>query len=304
MSKHTTTSRKQELPLRGDTTSFFLQIMISIAVFLFALTLSGVLSIRSMLFNWNESIIGSLTVQVMPVNSIDKEKSLEETLIHQNSAVEFLESVEGIDKVTPLADKQLFKLIQPWLGDGVNPKSLPLPRIIDVRLKKDAKVDFDELAQKLSEVSPFASLDNHKLWLSKLVKFADGLKTMALAILAMVIAITTITIFYTTKTSLGLHRSIIQILHQMGAKDTYIAQQYSKRMAQLGFIGGIIGLIFAIPAIFAISSLASSIEGGIISDARLTFNSWVAICSIPLFSSLVAMQTAYYTVKRTLGKMM
>ena len=33
-------SRHEELPLKGDSTSLFLQIMISIAVFLFAVTLS------------------------------------------------------------------------------------------------------------------------------------------------------------------------------------------------------------------------------------------------------------------------
>ena len=38
-------ARREELPLKGDSTSLFLQIMISIAVFLFAVTLSGVLSL-------------------------------------------------------------------------------------------------------------------------------------------------------------------------------------------------------------------------------------------------------------------
>ena len=42
-------SRHEELPLKGDSTSLFLQIMISIAVFLFAVTLSGVLSVNIML---------------------------------------------------------------------------------------------------------------------------------------------------------------------------------------------------------------------------------------------------------------
>ena len=46
------------------------------------------------------------------------------------------------------------------------------------------------------------------------------------------------------------------------------------------------------------------IEGGIINEARLSWGAWTVIFSLPLFSMLVAMQTAYYTVKRTLEKMM
>ena len=304
MSKSKFIARKQELPLKGENTSIFLQVMISIAVFIFAITLSGVLSINSMLFNWNQSILGSLTVQIMPVNDANREKAAAETLAYQEKAVDFLQTVEGIIKVTPLEDDQLKLLIQPWLGDGVNIENLPMPRLIDVKLAGNADIDFLKLAQDLAQASPQASLDNHKLWLSKLIKFADGIKMIAMTILILVIAITSGAIFYTTQMSLGLHGSIIEILHIMGAKDAYVAQQYAKRMAVMGFLGGIIGLLFAIPTIFFIASLAKQIEGGIISEANLNFGDWLIITSLPLFSMTISMITAYYTVKRTLQKML
>ena len=281
-------SRRQELPLKGEQTTLFLQIMISIAVFIFAITLSGVLAINAMLHNWNQSILGSLTVQIMPVNDTNREKAMAETLAYQDKAVDFLKTVDGVLKVTPLPEVQLQKLIRPWLGDGVNLENLPMPRIIDVKISTDAEIDFAKLAQDLAQASPLASLDNHKLWLSKLIQFADGLKALAMSILVLVIGITYGAIFYTT---------------QMGAKDTYVAQQYAKRMAFLGLAGGIVGLFFAIPTIFFIGYLAKQIEGGIISEANLSFNDWLMIMSLPLFSMCIAMSTAYYTVKRTLQKL-
>lgn len=304
MPNHKFISRRQELPLRGENTSFFLQIMISIAVFIFAITLSGVLAINSMLFNWNQSILGSLTVQIMPVNDVNREKAQAETLAYQDQAVDFLKTVNGVLKVSPLPDRQLQKLIEPWLGDGVNLENLPIPRIIDVKLAPGAEIDFAKLAQDLSQASPMASLDNHKLWLNKLIQFADGLKVLAMSVLGLVIAITSGAIFYTTQMSLGLHGNIIEILHIMGAKDTYVAQQYAKRMAFLALFGGFIGLFCAIPTIFFIGSLARQIEGGIISEANLNFNDWVIIISLPFFAMGIAMITAYYTVKRTLQKML
>ena len=297
-------ARKQELPLKDDATGLFLKIMISIAVFLFAVTLAGVLAINSMLTNWNNSILGSLTVQIMPVNNIDQEKARDETLSHQEKILEFLKKLPSVESVVALSDDQLQMLLQPWLGDGVNIKELPTPRLIDVRLKKNSDIDFLVLAEKLAEVSPLASLDNHKLWLNKLIRFADGLKMLAMSILLLVVAITSGAIFYTTQTNLGLHRNIIEILHIMGAKDTYVAQQYARRDFWVGFLGGIIGLVFAVPTIFMIAGLAEQIEGGIISEARLSFSAWILILSLPLFSAFISMITAYYTVKRTLEKMM
>ena len=304
MSKNIYIARKQELPLKGDSTSLFLQVIISIAVFIFAITLSGVLSINSILENWNQSILGSLTVQIMPINDTNQEKAAAETLAYQEKAIEFLQTVEGVIKVTPLADDQLKSLIQPWLGDGVNIENLPMPRIIDVKLASDAEIDFAKLAQDLAVASPQASLDNHKLWLSKLIRFADGLKLIALTVLLLITAISAGAIFYTTQMSLGLHRYIIEILHIMGAKDAYVAQQYAKRMAVLGLIGGLFGLLFAIPIIFFIGSLATQIEGGIISEANLSIGDWIMILILPLFAMAISMFTAYSTVKRTLQKML
>ena len=297
-------TRKQELPLKDDSTGLFLKIMISIAVFLFAVTLAGVLSINSMLNAWNNSILGSLTIQIMPVNNANQEKAREETLLQQDKVLEFLKTLPEVEKARALNDNQLQQLLQPWLGDGIDISSLPTPRILDIKIKPGAKIDFPALAERLAEVSPLASLDNHKLWLDKLIRFADGLKMLALSILVLVIAITSAAIFYTTQTNLGLHRNIIEILHIMGAKDTYVAQQYAKRDAMLGFIGGIFGLVLAIPTIFMIAGLAEQIEGGIISEARLSWESWLMILLLPFFSSVTAMITAYYTVKRTLEKMM
>lgn len=304
MSSSSYIARKQELPLKGENTSLFLQVIISIAVFIFAITLSGVLSVDSMISSWNKSILGSLTVQIIPINDTDKEKARAETLAYEEKAVDFLKSVNGVTKVTPLSDAQLNELLLPWLGDGVDISELPTPRIIDVRISPDADFDFAQLAQDLAAASPQASLDNHKLWLNKLIAFADGLNLIATTILLLVSAITSGAIFYTTQMSLGLHHHIIEILHIVGAKDAYIAQQYAKRMAFLGFIGGIIGLFFAVPAIFFIGNLALAIEGGIITEAGLSFADWAIILSLPLFSMLIAMLTAYYTVKKTLKKML
>ena len=256
-----------------------------------------------MINNWNKSILGSVTVQIIPTNNTNKEKALAELMAYEEKAVDFLKSVNGIIKVTPLSDEQLNELLHPWLGDDVSISDLPTPRIIDVKIDPDADIDFMQLAQDLSVASPQASLDNHKIWLNRLIAFADGLNMIATTILALVITITSGAIFYTTQMSMGLNNHIIEILHLIGAKDTYIAQQYAKHMGFIGLIGGLLGLLFAIPAIFFIGNLANSIKGGIISDATLSTLDWICIMLLPILSMIISMTTAYYTVKNTLKKM-
>ncbi len=297
-------TKHRELPLSKDSSNLFLKIMISISVFLFAVTLAGVLSVNSMLVNWNYSILGSLTVQIIPMNSTDRQKAMEETLEQQQKVVALLEAMPEVERVVPLSDKQLQKLLNPWLGDDVNIADLPMPRLVDVKLKKGADIDYDMLAEKLVTIAPQASLDNHKLWLNKLINLASGLKMLALSVLLLVVGVTSGAIFYTTQTSLGLHKDVIEILHLMGAKDTYIAQQYAFRTAWLGFIGGVIGVVVAVPTILLIARMAQQIEGGIINEMSLSPQGWMVIVSLPLFSALIAMQTAYYTVKHTLERMM
>ncbi len=296
-------ARKKELPLKDEKSQVFLQIMISIAIFLFAVSLAGVLSINAMIKNWNESIIGSMTIQIMPVNSLDKKQAKEDTLTHANNVIKYLEEIKEIQSATLLGEYQINKLLSPWLGDAVNIDTLPIPQLIDVKIRNGAEIDFIKLSERLIEVSPLASVDNHKLWLSKLISFADGLKILALSVLILVLAISCGAIFYSTQTSMGLHKNIIEILHIMGAKDAYIAQQYSYRTAIVGAIGGIIGLIFAIPTIFILSGLSNTIEGGIIAQARLSQGDWIIIFSLPIFSGLVSMWTAYLTVKNRLQKL-
>ena len=268
--------------MQDDSSNLFLQVMICIAVFLFGVTLAGVLSINSMLATWNESILGSLTVQVMPINDINAEQAKAQTLAQQEKAVELLQSKPEVDKVTPLNNEQLQKLIQPWLGDGVEINELPIPRLIDVRLKPGAEVDFIRWAEELAEAAPQASLDNHKLWLNKLIKFCRRAESLSFGCFG-------IGYCYYLRGYFLLHADqswFAQAYHRnfaLDGRERYLcgAAIYAKRTAWLGFLGGIYGLFLAIPTIFVIANLARQIEGGIISEARLTLSDWSAILSLP-----------------------
>ena len=54
-----------ELPFKKDGANLFLEIMSTISVFLFTITLSGFFMINSLVTSWDKGIVNGFTVQVM-----------------------------------------------------------------------------------------------------------------------------------------------------------------------------------------------------------------------------------------------
>ena len=90
----------------------------------------------------------------------------------------------------------------------------------------------------------------------------------------------------------------------MGAKDTYIAQQYAQKALSASLVSGVVGLLVAVLAINGISGISADLDGGIIKEAGLSVFAWIKVCSIPFIVSAISATTAYYAVKSTLGKLM
>ena len=180
---------------------------------------------------------------------------------------------------------------------------LPIPKLLDVKINNAKGFDFKELAVRLSEISPQASINDHNLWLARLLKFINSLKMLAVTVLIMVAAAVMAAIVYAVKTGLNVHREIISILHIMGATDEYIAMNYVKQISQMTMVAGIIGTVLAVPAIMLVGSMAKGIEAGIFNTVTFSVENWLIILVMPMVSTILTAFTAYVTVLRTLKKM-
>lgn len=289
-----------ELPLKTDSANLFLEIMSVISVFLFTITLVGFFMVNSLVSNWDRGIVNGFTVQILSDDNISSEDN--DTRV--NKVLSFFENLSLVEKVSVVSDKQISKLMSPWLGNNVEIANLPMPKLIDVRLKASSMADFDKIAKDLHKLAPYCSINSHQTWLNKLIVFAKSVKMLALCILLMVLFISLFSIFYATKTSLGIYKNIIEILHVMGATDDYIAKQYARRGFFIGLISGIVGVAFASLSLWLISNVGSALKGGIFDKATLEFYDFLYIASLPMFTALIAMFTSYYTVKKVLGKIM
>lgn len=288
----------QELPIDDGASKTFLRVTVAVAVFLFAMALAGYLGISSMFENSRRQVVSNFTVQVLPL--ANAEESRKDLL----NVVGFLEKYPDVEEVSVLSDTELRALLEPWLGDNVDINVLPIPKLLDVKIRNAAKFDYKTLTVRLSEISAQASINDHNLWLSRLLKFINSLKVLAITVLLLVAGGCVASIVYAARTGLSVHREIIAILHTMGATDEYIAGNYVRQITHVSAAAGIFGAVAAVPAILIIGHLAQGIEAGIFNSAAFGLEQWVVILLLPFVAAALVAGTAYLTVVRTLRNMM
>ena len=288
---------KEELPINEGYSQTFLSVIVGVSVFLFAITLSGVLGINSMFANSKKQVVSNFTVQVLPLPNHEDSKN---DLL---SVVSFLERYPNVTQVSVLSDLELRALLEPWLGNNVDIELLPIPKLLDVKIDTSTPFDYKKLTVRLSEISPQASINDHNLWLSRLLKFINSLKLLALTVLLLVALASITAIVYAAQTSLNIHKDIINILHIMGATDKYIAINYVKQITHSAIIAGIIGTIVATPAIMIVGTMAKGIEAGIFNSVTFGLEDWLIIFLLPILTALLVALTAYVTVIKSLRSM-
>lgn len=291
-------SRRSDLPLDRDEQSRFLSWLIAFMVFLAVLAMAGLLVLDSIAGRWDQGVRGTLTVQIPPADDPIKDD------VRLRAAAAVLALTPEVERYEAMNEVQLLRLLEPWLGTLVEAGDLPLPQLIDVELKPDRNLDLAALAQRLSAKVPGASIDDHGVWLERLVRLIVTVEGVATAILAFIGFATVGTVVFTTRTGLAIHKEAIEVLHLIGAQDSYIARQFAGRALSLGLRGGLMGLSLAVPTVFGIGYLAGRMENMLIPEFALLPIYWAVLAALPVAAALLAMLTARFTVMRTLGRML
>ncbi|MBF0393925.1 MAG: cell division protein [Alphaproteobacteria bacterium] len=293
--------RRSDLPLAKDSTGRFLPLLVALMVFLSAVAVAGVIVLEGMIHRWDRDVAGTLTVQVTPAagNPAESARLTDERV---NAAIAVLQATPGVASSRALPKDELLALLQPWLGSMELLRDLPLPRLVDVTLDQRAHVDVDALALKVGAV-PGASLDDHRVWLSRLIAMSRTIEWLAMGALALISAVTSATVIYATRTGMEVHREVIDVLHLVGAQDDYVARQFADRAFTLGLRGGALGLALAIPAFVAVSQAGRRLEGGFVPDLSLPVYGWALVMALPLVAAFLAMMTARITVHGTLSRL-
>jgi cell division transport system permease protein len=276
--------------------------VIAIMTFLASLTTGAALVAVSAAYDWQSEVGREVTIQVRPAPGRDIETDL-------RRAADFARTTGGVADVQVFTREQSARLVEPWLGNGVALDQLPIPRLIVIKLGFGARPDFSGLRQRLTAQVPTASLDDHRHWIDRMRTMAGTAVAIGVTVLALVLAATVLSVAFATRGTMATNRPIVEVLHYVGATDTFIAGQFQRHFLALGFKGGAIGGGAAI-VLFAVVEAANSWLAGTAGGdeiAALFGNLTVGAAgylAILLQIVLMALVTAFasrQTVNRTLA---
>jgi cell division transport system permease protein len=286
--------RRVDIAFNRDGSGRFLPWLIALMVYLAALAASGALGLDRALASWDRGLSGTLTVELPPAPPDGKSDG------GLAAAVKTIRATAGVTSVRPLGRPEVAKLLEPWLGPTLPPEELALPRLIDVRIDTSGSADLDKLRAALAKASPQAVVDDHRLWFERLAALIRSAQATALAAV--------LTVIFTTRTGLAVHHDVIELLHLMGARDTYIAAQFQYQALRLGLAGGAIGLGLALATLLALghASDAASMFGERtlpLPSLSLALMDWAVLPLLPAAAAILAMVTARVTVLGALSRM-
>lgn len=290
--------RRSDFPLERDESSRFIPWIIALMVYLASLALAGALVAGSAIERWSQGLSGSLTVQIMP--SADTDPKARDLRV--DSALALLLGTPGVTHAAVLSDARIAKLLAPWLGD-IAAGELPLPVLIDVRVDAKAGLDIKALGERLAEAVPGAALDDHQRWLRELINFGHSIEFVAAIILALIAATAAAATVFGTRTALAIHRNVLEVMHLIGAHDSYVARQFQAHALAIGLRGGAAGLVGAGATLLGVQYLVGPGGVGLLPHLALEPWQWVALLPLPIVTALVAMLTARITVFRSLARM-
>ncbi|HEY0224691.1 MAG TPA: ABC transporter permease [Pseudolabrys sp.] len=275
--------------------------VVAIMTFLASLTAGVVILVGGAASEWQADVAREVTIQVIPAPGRDLDATVDK-------ATAVARAFPGIVDVRPYSKDESARLLEPWLGSGLSLDQLPVPRLIVVKTSTDAAPDLVQLRRLLAEQAPGAGLDDHRGWIDRMRAMAGTAVAAGVGILILMIAATVLSVTFATRGAMATNKTVIEVLHFVGAKNGFIAGHFQRHFLMLGLQGGSIGGGAAI-VLFALAGLVSrwfaGTAGGDQTSAMfgsfsIGIGGYIAVLlQVVLIAGVTAM-TSRQTVNRTL----
>lgn len=277
-----------------------LTVTMAVMCYLACLAIGALILVDRAVTSWTSGLSREMTIQVRIIRGADIAQEVEK-------ARAIAASFPGIVEADVLDEGTAAKLLEPWLGTR-SLEGLPVPRLI--RLVADTANPPDSAALEAAlAVVQGARLDTHRKWEAELTRMARALSAVSYAILILISVSAIAIVIFATRAVLQANRHIVDLLHLVGARDSYIARQIDGRFLRTGLLSGFIGvglglLTFLLLGLFGGSSesgVAAASRGLLFSTPSIAIWSYGLLFAVPLAATLICLITARVTLMRRLG---
>jgi cell division transport system permease protein len=292
-----------ETPLvpRNSISGRALVAVVAIMTFLASLTTGGVILVSQAASEWQADVAREVTVQLIPSAGRDIDSDVAR-------ATSVVKNFPGIAEVRAYSKEESEKLLEPWLGTGLTLDELPVPRMIVVKIARGAAPDLPQLGATLKQQVPGAVLDDHRGFIERMRAMSGSAIAVGITILVLMIAATVLSVTFATRGAMATNKTVIEVLHFVGAKNRFIAANFQRHFLLLGLEGGAIGGSAAV-LLFVLASLLSRWFGATAGGEQTTalfgsfsigLGGYAAVMIQVLLIAGVTAFTSRQTVNRTL----
>ncbi|MCJ2065546.1 ABC transporter permease [Methylobacterium sp. J-088] len=277
--------------------------VIAILTFLAGLCAGAAEMVAANAAQWQGDVAQEVTIQIRPSPGRDVDADLAR-------AAGIAKAEPGIAETRVFSKAEAERLLEPWLGSGLDLSDLPVPRLIALKLDRGRGSDLKRLRARLLEALPgVASLDDHALWLQRLSTAAGAFVGIGIGLVILVLVATGLAVTFATRGAMASNREVVEVLHFVGADDDYIAKAFQRRFFGLGLRGGAIGAGCAILAFVILGLLARAARSGpagqeveaLFGAFQIGLRGYASVVLIGVIASLVTGVVSRITVRRFLA---
>ena len=208
--------------------------VIAIMTFLSCLTLGAVSLVSDSAAVWENQIAREATIQVKPADGLDMDAALD-------TAARIANGFAGVRETRVVDREATARLLEPWLGAGLDIDELPVPRLVVITIDEDNPPDFEQMRAMLTPEVPTATVDDHRTWVDRLVSMARTTVTIGMAVLVLMLSATVLSVVFATRGAMAGNGHIIEVLHFVGAEATFIAAEFRRHFLITGMKGALAG---------------------------------------------------------------
>lgn len=261
------------------------------AIMLFLTVLAGALGLGTWgaIAGLDSQLAGRLTVQLIGPDAA-----------RADAVADALRGRPGIRAVAVVPRAELVELVRPWLGDAGLDADLPMPAMIDVTLADGSTATADAVVASIGRAVPGAHVDRAARWLAPVRSFIASLAWLAAGVVVLMALATSAVVLLAARAGLDTHRDTIDVLHMLGSTDVQVSRLFQRRIALDTLVGGTLGTIAAMGAVFLIGRQVSAIDSVLVSGVTLDVGAWAVLALLPLLFALLATIAARVAVLKTL----
>ncbi len=303
MLKLSNKSYRYDLPLHQDESTGFILVLIALMAFLFTIVLGFSHGLSSVMDTWSQGLENKLTIEIPATTSDDHTRDEAQLAKIATDIINMTTQSPNIVEAIPVNKEELTSMVTNWLGGGIFIDELPMPVLISVSLNDNSNKAIKLIESSINDIDPHSSVDTHESWLNELFKLTGSLQTGLFVIVIIILLTTIIAIAGAMKAQIEIHRSDLELLHLIGAKDSYISEQFVRHASILAVVGSVIGTSLSLLLIAALALLMMSNEYQLIPMTSFTFLRIISFILVPLLISLISAFAARYTIMNVLKKM-